>query len=106
MSQQCDPEICRTLIASGAPYDIHTASALGDFERVQELLEQDGSLANLEQYGFRPADYAVHCGQLETLKVLLEGGADPNAKDEWGQSLLSKSEHLPALHNLLTQYAG
>lgn len=104
LSQQCDPEICRELIRAGAAYDIHTAAALGDVAQIQTLLKEDSAHANGQRYGFRPADYAVHCGQLEALKCLLERGADPAAEDAYGNSLLDKSAHLPALHKLLTRY--
>lgn len=106
LSQQCDPEICRVLIENGAPYDIHTAAALGDTVRVSELVSADSSLTGLLLYGFYPADYCVHCGQLETLRILLDAGADPNSQDEWGSTLLSKCRHLPELHSLLLSFGA
>lgn len=104
LSQQCDPDICYRLIAAGAPFDIHTAAALGDVERLKVLLAADVNLIKHELHGFSPADYAVHCGQLEALRTLLDHGADPSATDAYGDSLLEKTEHLPALHQLLSSY--
>lgn len=106
LSQQCDPQICRLLIENGAPYDIHTAAALGDTGRVSELISAESSSTSLLLYGFYPADYCVHCGQLETLRILLKAGADPNSQDEWGSTLLSKCDHLPELHSLLLSYGA
>lgn len=106
LSQQCDPQICCILIEHGAPYDIHTAAALGDAGRVSELISADSSLTGLLLYGFYPADYCVHCGQLETLRILLKAGADPNSRDEWGSTLLLKCVHLPELHSILLSYGA
>ena len=47
LSGQCDPKICRLLIEHGAPFDIHTAAALGDTERIAEILADDPAQAKL-----------------------------------------------------------
>jgi len=92
------------LIEQGAPYDIHTAATLGDTNRVSDLISADPSLIGFLLYGFYPTGYCVHCGQLETLRALLKAGADPNSRDNWGSTLLSKCDHLPELHDLLLSY--
>lgn len=104
LSGQGDPEICRHLMAHGAPYDIHTAAALGDVEQIGELLAEDCTQVNLLRYGFFPADYAVHCGQAAALRALLDGGANPRSTDREGRSLLSKCEHLPEVRRVLKEY--
>ena len=73
----------------GAECDICTAAAIGDLERVRELLERDPSLAN------RPSDYITYYpasgtplrnaaggGHLEIVRLLLAHGADPNLREE------------------------
>jgi ankyrin repeat protein len=101
LSQQCDPQICRMLIAHGAVFDIHTAAALGDIAQMQRLIADDKNVIHSEIYDFTPADYAVHCGQLESLRLLLDSGFDPNRKNSIEESLLPKCEHLPELRDLL-----
>ncbi len=77
------------LRARGAYVDICTASYIGDIARVQELLDEDPSLAD------RPVDYvsyyagsgtplpnAARGGHLEIVKLLLAHGADPNLPEE------------------------
>ena len=81
------------LVAKGADYDICVAAKVGDAERVHELLEHDPSLAN------RVPDYCTYYNALplvnalggsntgannshtETVKVLLECGADPTTPE-------------------------
>ena len=105
LSQQCDPKICRCLIAAGAFYDIHTAAALNDVARIVELVTADAAVVSETIYGMYATDYAAHCGRYEALKVLLDNGASAHTKDASGHTLQFKCEHLPRLRNLLAAYA-
>lgn len=82
-------EVLDHLRRRGAFCDICTAAAIGDLERVRELLDQDPALAN------RPSDYVTYYaasgtplrnaaagGHLDIVRLLLERGADPNLREE------------------------
>jgi ankyrin repeat protein len=106
LSNQMEPELVKYLITSGAPYDFHTAVALGDYRRVSESLSQDKSLVNLRLLDFTPADYAIHCWHYNLLQLLLESGADPNSEDGMGRSLLSKCVNNKEFANLLVEFGA
>jgi ankyrin repeat protein len=82
-------EVLAHLRACGAYVDICTAAHTGDLARVQELLDEDPSLAN------RVSDYVTYYvgsgsplrnaaakGHIEIVRLLLERGADPNLREE------------------------
>lgn len=74
------------LIARGADYDIAVAAKIGDTERVRELLEEDPGLANRvpaysTYYTGLPLRNACKLPDRETVKVLLEYGADPRTPE-------------------------
>jgi ankyrin repeat protein len=72
------PAIARLLLEHGAPLTIHGAVALGDALRVRELVEAEpGVLRQIEQRGGL-LSLAVNHGQLETVRLLLDLGADVN----------------------------
>jgi ankyrin repeat protein len=82
-------EILAHLRARGAYVDICTAAHTGDLRRVQELLDQDPSLADgASEYvtyyegSGTPLKNAAAKGHLDIVKLLLERGADPNRREE------------------------
>lgn len=105
LSQQCDPEICRLLIAHGADYDLHTATALGDLDQMTKLLDDQPDLVS-KSNGMYPADYAIHCGNYEALQFLLKRGAEPNSQDDWGRTLLEKASSRPKFERLLREFGA
>lgn len=73
------PEIARIFVEHGAMLDVFEASALGDVERLRELLAEDSSRANaFAPDGFTPLGLAAFFGHPEAVRLLLENGADPN----------------------------
>jgi ankyrin repeat protein len=70
------------LLALGANYTISVAAALGDQERVEQLLRKDAGLARrLDSARVSPLSYAAGEGHLHIVRILLEHGADPNIQE-------------------------
>jgi ankyrin repeat protein len=66
--------------ASGAELDVLEAAALGDSDRVRELVTADPDLVDLRSPdGFTALHYAAFFGTADAARVLLELGADPGA---------------------------
>ncbi len=58
---------------------IHWASAYGDLELLEKILKHHPSLVNkVNRYGMTPLHAACFHGHLESVKLLLKSGADPN----------------------------
>jgi ankyrin repeat protein len=82
-------QVLAHLRARGAYVDVCTAAAIGDLERVRELLDQDPSLANrASEYvayylgSGAPLKSAAAGGHIDVVRLLLERGADPNLPEE------------------------
>src|SRR5207249_7140908 len=72
-----------SLLAQGANYTISVAAAVGDQERVDELLRRDAGLARrLDSARLSSLSYAAREGHLHIVRLLLEHGADPNTPEE------------------------
>ncbi|HZU35799.1 MAG TPA: ankyrin repeat domain-containing protein [Gemmataceae bacterium] len=72
-----------SLLARGAEYTISVAAAVGDQERVEQLLKKDGGLAGrLDSARVSPLSYAAREGHLHIVRLLLEHGAEPNTPEE------------------------
>jgi ankyrin repeat protein len=72
-----------TLLAKGASYTASVAAAVGDQERVEQLLRKDAGLARrLDSARVSPLSYAAREGHLHIVRLLLEHGADPNMPED------------------------
>jgi ankyrin repeat protein len=88
-----DREGVDALLAQAPALDVFEAAALGDTERLRELLTEDPSRANAYgDDGFQPLTLACFFGHLDASRALLDAGAEPNT--------LGRNEHIQtnALH--------
>jgi ankyrin repeat protein len=78
-SLRADIDPARLLIDRGVAYDLVIAAALGDFEHVRRLLDQDPDrIVAARPCGKRALSSAVEFGHSQIVQLLLERGADPN----------------------------
>lgn len=68
---------------------LHRAIKTGDSERVRAMLDRDSSLIRSRDYdGWTPLHTASFFGQKDIVTLLIERGAEVNAKDTSGESPL------------------
>ncbi|GGL86066.1 hypothetical protein GCM10010840_25020 [Deinococcus aerolatus] len=73
------PAMARVLVEEGAALDIFEAAAIGEAERVREVLDADAALLNAASPdGFSPLGLAAFFGQEAVAALLLSRGADVN----------------------------
>ncbi len=71
--------IAELLFKAGVRPDIHEAAAIGQTERIKDLLSEDsGRLNSFSAEGFTPLTLAAHFGHCETTEWLIKHGADMN----------------------------
>jgi uncharacterized protein len=71
----------RAIAASRSDLDVFEAAAIGSVERLRELLEGDASLAAAwSEDGFTPLHFAAFFGHPDAAKLLVERGADLEAR--------------------------
>jgi uncharacterized protein len=81
------PAIASFLVAQGAVLDLYEASAVGQTERVAEILDAEPNLLNtFAGDGFTPLHLAAFFGNLETTALLVAKGADLHA---WSQNAMA-----------------
>ena len=68
--------IMELLLATGPHLDIFEASTVGRADRVRELLDEGASPATVSQDGFTPLHLAAFFGHPETVRLLLDRGAE------------------------------
>ena len=71
------------LLEKGATYSISIAAAVGDQERIEQLLKRNPDLAaQLDSCRVSPLSYAAREGYTHIVQLLLEHGADPNMPED------------------------
>jgi cytohesin len=86
--------IVKTLLDHGAEVDLETAMALGSIERVAAAIKKDPAAVNRQPKTSddrSPLQWAISRKSPELVKLLLDGGADPNAKDKTGNPPLTSA---------------
>ena len=76
-------EVARILIDDGAPFDVYAACGLDDAERLQTLIGAEPGIVNAtEDFGMTPLHWAARACALGCLELLLEQGAEANARNK------------------------
>ncbi|KAK0658698.1 putative ankyrin [Cercophora samala] len=99
------PEEREYTLASGSHKPLHVAAFLGLTSWAEHLLE-GGADVNEVSNGFNPAQVAASAGDsLQMMRLLLEKGADPNARSKWGWNTfhywMSNNQELEGVQLLL-----
>jgi RNA polymerase sigma factor (sigma-70 family) len=72
-------ELAALLLEAGAPVDHHEAAAIGDTDRVRAILHREPELPDsFSKEGFTALALAAHFGHGDTVRFLLDRGADAN----------------------------
>ena len=86
-----DRRMIRLLLEHGAALDLTVAAALGDIERVRQMLDADPArIRDTRPSGRRPLSAAIEAGHDEIAHLLLERGVDPN----WSEPTAPKGRSL------------
>jgi len=75
-----DEDLVAALLAVGPELTVHEAAAVGDAERLRELVDSRPELVDaVASDGFQPLHLAAFFRRPEAVRLLLERGADANA---------------------------
>jgi ankyrin repeat protein len=80
-------QMARLLVTHGAAYDLTVAAALGDIDRVREMLDADPArVRETRPSGRRPLSAAVEFWRNDVIRLLLERGTDPRWHEPYAPS--------------------
>ena len=101
--------VAQVLIADGAYYDVYSACALNDTDRLQELMGEDSDCVGAtDGYGMTPLHWAARAGAMECAELLVEKGAAVNALNKaWRTPLpLAVEQDRAAMVRLLAAHGA
>jgi len=82
------------LLTAGAEADIFAAAYLNRPEDARSLLHEDASRAQAaDEQGWTPLHHAAERGAAEVARLLLDAGANPNARNAAGQAPIHCAAH-------------
>jgi hypothetical protein len=105
------PAIAQLLVAKSAQLNIFEASAVGQLDRVSELVETQPDLVNAySENGFQPLGLASFFGYVSVAEFLLEHGAEVNSPSRNAQRVMplhsaAAGRHLTIMQALLAHGA-
>lgn len=70
--------VAATLVAAGAPVDLHSACGMGMTDRIDEITKADPSAVNQQVDTYFPIQYAISAGNAESVRCMMQNGDDPN----------------------------
>jgi uncharacterized protein len=98
-------EIRDLLLARGATLDLHDAAAVGNLNRVKQLVEENPSLSqSLSPDGFPVVALAAVFGHLDVTRYLAEHGADLNASATNGSGYNALTGAVASGHTQIVQW--
>jgi len=106
-----EPEIARYIATMGTPVNIFEAAAIGNIDRVAELIHADATQVNAYAVdGFQPLGLAAFFGHLSVVELLLIKGAEVNSASKNDLRVMplhsaAASQHLEIAQALLEQGA-
>lgn len=75
--------LARKVVDAGAAFGLHEAAALGDAERARAAIEAEPGLVRAYSHdGWTPLHLAAFFGHAEVARLLLDRGADVNARSQ------------------------
>ncbi len=91
-SQECSDELIQYLIDNGANAHVCCYAACGDEDGLRAALERAPEAATEVFYEFSAVQYAIHCWQLGSLRILLQHGCRLTQEDQQHILRISNSD--------------
>jgi len=90
------------------PYLLCSTAAQGNVVQLQELLRFGANPKGADYDARTPLHLACSEGHLDTVRILIDCGADVNARDRWGRTPLDEARRLqkPTLLELLASHGA
>ncbi len=92
---QEDRRMVTFLVSRGAQVDIFVVTIIGDAAKVKAFLDSNPNLVNArDQNGQTPLHWAANKGHIRIVKMLVDGGAKTDVKDNTGWTPLEYAEEM------------